>query len=370
MGWVVWICIPALIVCLLVGTVGMVGARPLPAFLAAGFAVGLRIVLVENGFVYGSGPIRVLDLAVASVVLLFAASLRHFFASSTSGEQGVALVAGVLALPVAAYALLQLVFPAGTAPAGGPPCDGTPIAGSEFLAQTGPNGLNGREGPGTTFAPAGRYGASCVIGADAYCVGDGVNDISVPLPDVRWLRLHNSDIYVSAGSVFPLSADKELGSRPAEDCPLGLADPSLEGEVEVTAIDAQTIQLSARPLNSTLVGFGLYYDRPTGEPLIKALDITPYLADEQGDVRVTVGLPTLRANAPDATFVDVAVVPCLAPIIPSHEGEQLLRVDLQTGQVTPLESSERDDQLSRMRQAGCRTDPSVLNDKIVEVAGA
>ncbi|MCZ2814916.1 hypothetical protein [Modestobacter sp. VKM Ac-2984] len=370
MAWVVGLGVAFLIACLLVALVGMVDAEPWPAFWAAVVAVAVRIVLVENGFVFGTGPIRFLDLTVASVVLLYAASLRALFAAKASAEQGVALMAGALALPVAAYTLLQLVFPAGTAPAGGPPCDGSPVAGAEFLAQTGPNGLNGRAGPGTTFAPEGRYGASCVVGADAYCIGDGVNDLSVPLPDVRWLRLHNSDIYVSAGSVFPLSADSELGTGPAEDCPLGLADPSLEGEVSATAVDAETVELSARPVNSTLVGFGLFYERPGKEPLIQALDITPYLTDDEGNVRFPVRLQTLRDNEPEALFVDVAVVPCLAPIIPSHEGEQLLRIDLQTGQASPLESSERADHLTRMRHAACRTDPSSLNDKILEVAGA
>src|SRR3712207_4207154 len=150
-------------------------------------------------------------------------------------------------LPVATFSLVQLLSPAVPAEAGGPPCDGAPVSGSAFQAKTGELGLNARSGPGTTFAPARRFDASCVIGVGGYCVGEGVNDVAVPLPDVRWLRLHRTEVYVSAGLVFPLSAESELGAAPLEDCPLATPEPSLDGDVEVSVVGDDSRQLRVRP---------------------------------------------------------------------------------------------------------------------------
>jgi hypothetical protein len=190
--------------------------------LAAGLAVvavALRVAIVGLGYVNGADETKLLDVAVGSIFVLVAISVRSLLRDVTTSEQGVTIPAGALALPVAACSLLQLLVPPSPVSAGGAPCDGASVAGSAYQAKTGQYGLSARLGPGATFAPARRFDASCTVGVDGYCVGEGVNDTGVPLPDVRWLRPRHTEFHVPAGTVFDLSAAADLGTAPEADCP-------------------------------------------------------------------------------------------------------------------------------------------------------
>lgn len=358
-----------IVVCLLVALIAALAGRATISALAVAVAVTTRVLLVLRGYLFEPGQVRLLDLALAATILVIVAVVAYHLLSDVNAEQRTAWVAAVLALPVAAYALLQLVVPAAPAQAGAPACGGAPLAGSDFQAKTGQFGLNARSGPGTTFAPQRRFDASCTVGVDGYCVGESVGDISVPLPDVRWLRLRHTDSYVAAGAVFSLSPEAELGDAPEDDCPLGLDDPALDGPAEVTKTGPETLNVTARPVRTRLVGFGLYYEQPDGaEELVEQLGITAKLVNADGQVRAGLNLTAIRAAALDATHVHLAVVPCLAPIVPSHSGEQILRIDLRTAQTEPLRSPEPPELLDRLRQAGCRIDPTVGAAEVAEAA--
>lgn len=360
MDWLAWAGFAALVILLLTAINAAVDPPLLARCVVCGVAaVAVRLTLVGLGYVSGTTRVRLLDLTVASIFLIAAVAARRYLGSTATAEQRVSILAGALALPVAAFALLQLVVPTTPPQAGGAACAGAPVAGSDYQAKTGQYGLNARTGPGTTFEPAGRFDAGCIVGIDGYCVGEGVVDISVPLPDVRWFRIRHSESYVSAGTLFALSPASTLGDAPEADCPLGLPDPSLQAAVGIAANGDGTLGLSAVPNNTNLVGFGLYYEGTGGQSeLIDQLGIAPKLTNSSGVVTATMSLAGVQATAPTTQFVTLAVVPCLAATVPSHADAQLFHIELATGAVAPLDAGSRDEQLPRLRQAACRTDPS------------
>lgn len=333
-----------------------------------------RVFLVWQGYIFVPSHVRLIDcfLAVLIVAVVGFGFVRR--KSELSGEQRLGLAAGVLALPVAAFTALQLVVPTTPPDTQVAACDGASIAGSRFLAVTGPNGLNARTGPSTTNAPTRRFGPDCLVGADGYCVGEAVKDMFVPaLSDVRWLRLRHTNDYVAAGLVFGVRAEGELGDGPAHDCPGDLTDPALDGKVSHHALDSDTLRFKARPLRTSLVGFGLDYIGPDGESIdvmslgvSPQLGITPKVRRPSGLVRVDLSLSKNREAVPSAEFVDLAVVPCLAPIVPSHVKGQRLRIDLETGTVTTMDWAWGVD--DRPVQAGCRLDPTKGNEEFAEAA--
>ena len=194
-----------------------------------------------------------------------------------------------------------------------------------------------------------------------------MQDIAVPLPDVRWIRLRHSHSYVSAGATFSLSPEADLGKKPEQDCPLHNEDPALSAPIKVLAPDQSGyMQITALPKRTTLVGFGLNYEAPQllGE-LVEQLGTTPKVVNAQGAIRAAFSPSAARAEVPTATSVDLAVVPCLAPIVPSHEGEQVVRIDLKTYAVTRLTKFPGGFPLDRLRQAACRIDPDADNKSIL-----
>ena len=191
--------------------------------------------------------------------------------------------------------------------------------------------------------------------------------------DVRWLRLRHTRDYVTAGLVFALRPERELGDGPEEDCPGGQPEPSLRGDVTHEQVDADTVRFKARPLGTELVGFGLDYVGPKGDSIDVSqegvslqLGITPKVRRPNGIVRVDLSLSGNRAVVAAATAVTVAVVPCLAPIVPSHEAGQLLSVNLASGRVKTLDWDLNG--ADRQVQAACRLDPTKSNDDFSEAA--
>jgi hypothetical protein len=303
---------------------------------------------------------------VAFSFLLLAWSARNkVSAPDAFGEKRLGFVAAVLGLPVAAVAFAQLLGPTAPKEGNATVCVDTPVAGSRMQARTGPFGLNSRSGPGTTYATKGRFDAGCVVGADGYCIGEPVRDVVVPLPDVRWLRLRHTKRYVSAGTLFALSAEANLGTSPEKDCPEGQPDPALAAGPRVTKEGSDTLLISADPLRTPLVGFGIMYE---DSHRFEALGITPKLIDASGHVFARFSISGNRTAADGARYVTLAVVPCLAPVVPSHSGEQLLRIDLETGEAAPLGSMPVISDLERLRQAACRVDPSASNEDISKSA--
>lgn len=337
------------------------------AALSAAAVFAARFVLVRYGYAPDTGDVRLLDLLVASAFVLVVVSLRRRLGSSdASAEQRIALVAGILALPVAFVSLGQLLGPTAPKQGGTESCSGAAVAGSRLQARTGDFGLNARSGPGTTYAPEGRFDAGCSIGADGYCVGEAVQDLVVPLPDVRWLRLRHTDRYVAAGTLFALSPEAALGNGPEDGCPEGLADPALAADPEIIRLDDETLLVSARPERTSLVGFALYYGDES-QRAVEQLGAVPKVTDDSGSVHARLKLPAVRQAAPGRKTV-LAVVPCLAPIVPSHSSEHLFSVDVVSGSSADFDGELPDGVLDRLRQAGCRVDPSASNEQIAVAA--
>jgi len=203
--------------------------------------------------------------------------------NEATGEQRVALVAAVLALPVASVAIAQLLGPSAPQISGVSACSGVPVAGSRLQARTGQSGLNARSGPGTTYALEGRFDIGCTVGVDGYCVGESVQDLVVPLPDVRWLRLRHSHRYVASGTLISLGPETSLGSEPERSCPERQLDPNLAAPPSISRLGPNMLVIKTRPIRSKLVGFGLCYER-SAPAQVERLGITPKLVDGTGHV--------------------------------------------------------------------------------------
>jgi hypothetical protein len=361
---VTWVGLVALSAAVLGGAYAALTGRAGLAAACAGAVFGIRLPLVRLGYIYSPGSVRLLDLLVAAAFLLVAVGARRRLGSPTAtAEQRLALVAGILALPVASVALVQVLGPAASQQSGGLACSGSPVAGSALEARTGAFGLNARSGPGTTYAPEGRFDTNCTIGVDGYCVGEGVQDVVVPLPDVRWLRLRHSHRYVAAGTLFALGPESSLKGAPEEDCPEHQPDPVLVGPPRVSRVDKNILLISAEPVRTELVGFSLYYEQ-TSPMRLEQLGITPKRVDAKtGRIYARANLANIRAASPSARHVTLAVVPCLAPVVPSHTGEHLIHIELKTGRTAKVATGQAP-QLERLRQAACRIDPSASNNDI------
>jgi hypothetical protein len=126
--------------------------------------------------------------------------------------------------------------------------------------------------------------------------------------------------------------------------------------------------VAARPERTKLVGFALFYEGTSPEH-IEQLGLTPKLVNEDtGLVTAQLSLPAVQAAESSVQYVNLAVVPCLAPVIPTHEGDRVFRIDLKTGRSEPLHVNEPTGQIARLRQAACRVDPSASNDAIEKAA--
>lgn len=366
-----WVRVVGLVI-LSAGLLGAVyGARRAwwrAAALGALLVLAARTLLVRYGYEHGAGRVRLLDVLTAAAFLCVVIGARHRLGSEEArGEERIALVAGVLALPVASVAIAQLLGPSSPQVTEAAACRGAAVGGSSLQARTGGSGLNARSGPGTTYAPEGRFDVGCVVGVDGYCVGEAVQDVVVPLPDVRWLRLRHSDRYVSAGTLFALGPESALGGAPEKSCPEQQADPDLAAEPKVARLDPDTLLISAKPMRTGLVGFALYYEQSSPEK-VEQLGITPKAAEGTGQVFARASLPAIRAATPGSGYVVLAVVPCLAPVVPSHTGEYVLRVDLARGTAVVTGVPKDSARLARLRHAACRVDPSADNKTIAEAA--
>jgi hypothetical protein len=89
------------------------------------------------------------------VLVGLAALVVSQHAPSLNGAEQVGLVAGLLALPLAAYAFLQFVLVAAPTQASAAACDGAVTAGSAYQGKTGPYGSTGVRARGRRMRPSG-----------------------------------------------------------------------------------------------------------------------------------------------------------------------------------------------------------------------
>lgn len=329
-----------------------------------------RGFLVERGWTYQANQIRYLDIALAVAVLATIGFASFTLLGSSDASVRTAVIAAVLTLPVAAYGLLQVVFPGADVQAGSS-CQGASVAGSRFQAKTGTYGLNARSGPETNYAPERRFDADCAVGADGYCIGEPVADLTVPvLPDVRWLRLHHTHSYIAGGTVFALSPERDLGDKPEADCPLGLHEPTITGDATLKTLPARQIRIAAVPERTRLIGFSYnYIEKTTVTQVVQQLGITPKVPNAAGQVSAVLNLDGVKQAHPAATGIVLAVVSCLAAIVPSHTGAQYFAVDLRTGRSVRLTTTTKfKNTAGRLREAACRIDPDVGPDQVASAA--
>ncbi len=372
MAWLVWAG-PLAVCILIVATVALVLLGRGLFLLTALLTLTCRWALVHWGYVFGSSTVKLLDVALAAMILFIAGYLAYQARPDAKGEERTTLIAGILGLPIATYALLQFLVPPAPPQTDLAACDNAPTAGAAYLSRTEVNGLNARSGPGTTYAAQRRFGADCMIGVDGYCVGEPVTDLLVPLPDVRWLRLRHSHQYIASGRVFALSPEADLGEAPESDCPLRLDDPALSGPPRLRLLRGDRIRITANVDRTELVGFSLFYveNRELGDDqVIEQLGITPKLTDNNGQVSAELNLASVRDTSPKAQQVIVGIIPCLAPIVPSHRGDAYRSIDLESGAIKRFNapSFSEPDAHERMRQAGCRLDPNMNNDDFMAAA--
>lgn len=163
-----------------------------PAPVALGLAallVALRLWLVGSGALFGTGPVRALDAAVAATVLLALALALSREVAAKKVDRGVAArrLAVVLAVPVLVLAGLTLVAPATPASAPAAGCPTAPVRGAPFVAVTAAD-AGAHSGPGRSYATTGRFPTGCAVGFAGYCLGDPVPNPTWPSwADRRWL---------------------------------------------------------------------------------------------------------------------------------------------------------------------------------------
>jgi hypothetical protein len=110
--------------------------RVLATSACAVIVLGARIGLVATGYVYDPAWVRALDALAGVSFLLLGLSLRGHLGSGTQGDNGIAALASLLALPVAAVAVAQLLAPVAPQTSGTATCPGAPVAGSNMQART------------------------------------------------------------------------------------------------------------------------------------------------------------------------------------------------------------------------------------------
>ena len=332
----------------------------------AGFSA--RCWLVSQGYLYQADRVRWVDVLLCVQALFVLGVAANQFWPHLKSEQSFGTVAALFGLPVAAYTALQLVAPPVPADTELASCDGAVSAGAKYIARTGGTGLNIRTGPGTSYPPVARLDAECSVGFDGYCVGEPVADIYInQLADVRWLRLRHTDHYASAAQVTSLRADASLGGGPESGCPEGLEEPSVVVKKR-NGSTAELARFKATVENTLTVGLSLRYGTRIDRDQtlqVEQLGGVPKVADENGVVTVDLGVSFIDENIPDADFVELAVVPCLAPIIPAHTGAALMRVNLDTGRVREVRWADAVEP-ERLSQTACRIDPLLNADEIEE----
>ncbi|MFJ8815230.1 hypothetical protein [Amycolatopsis thermoflava] len=289
--------------------------------------VVVRIWLLGDGEVYGAG-VGDFNAAMAACVVLGAICVYHGVVKQTAAPQGaVALLSGLVAIGTGAFATAQYFFPETPRQAAAPACHNAPLEGAGFYVQTTEQGVNTRSGPGRQFEQTGRFPASCTVGVDGYCLGEPLDDLTLPphLPDRRWLRVHGlPSQYIPAAFVGFQGGEGPLGD-PDASCadhgglpagpPVAALSLANTGPATMTmragAPGAYLVGYAATPTDQvthTFVQLGQSRDR-SGFPVTWNVgDVNPFPQGTDGEVWIAAAV-CFAGNAPQAGSVRVARVP-------------------------------------------------------------
>lgn len=233
--------------------------------------VFVRYVLFARGILYGEAASKMASLAVAGVIILCGylplwmlrdhhknehRGRQNSSAKEASKESIAATLAAILGLAVTGYSVSELLAPNTPVAATAPACDGTPVYGAAFFAKTQVNGVNARSGPGVEYPQVKRYGGSCTLGFDGYCIGRAVPDFVLHTPDQRWLIVHDENDLVASAVVLSESAESALGTTPSPRCKRlgGLPEPT---KITKFSYDPSSGQLNSVAPGAVAVGYGM-----------------------------------------------------------------------------------------------------------------
>ncbi|HEX6755235.1 MAG TPA: hypothetical protein VF109_04750, partial [Mycobacteriales bacterium] len=375
-------------------------AWPAAAALAgAAVLVAARLWLVGTGALFGTGPVRALDVVVGAAVLLAVALSWDLLPARTDPATVARRVAVLLAVPLLVAGALTLLVPATPASAPAAGCPAAPVHGAGYVAVT-TTGATARGGPGRSYATSDRFPAGCAIGFAGYCLGDPVPDPIWPFwSDARWLLVERAG--TGAARLVARHLSGEPGApRFLPSSALTAADPSAALPLLTTAecgrdgirAAGETVlddvrpgplagNLSATAARSTNLGFAVWVapDPATGAaPLLRG---DPYQQVDAGaggpggrravtfDYRSLILDLDLGRRTPEATIALLAV-PCDAPSAPADPGTAALttysvtgvRLSAPTGRLTGRDVPEavsagrlRGLDLTRLTTAACAT---------------
>lgn len=224
------------------------------------FAVLARWVLFTEGILYGPTAAKAASLLVAGIIVAAGYLPLRMLRRSNKGQEAskesiAAVLAGILGLALSAYAAGELFAPDTPVAATASACDGVPVYGAPYFAETQPNGVNARSGAGIQYPQVSRYGGSCTLGFDGYCIGISIPDYLLGTPDQRWLIVHDRSQFVAAGVVLSQSAESNLGSAPSPKC------KNAGGETQPERLEfsynTMSGRLNASAPGAVAVGYGL-----------------------------------------------------------------------------------------------------------------
>ncbi|WP_374457018.1 hypothetical protein [Nocardioides sp.] len=328
-----------------------------------------RYQLFSREVLFGPRAEFYANLATASVVssvLLLAAwiwvsnsSSSSDSTSSTSGSSpALAFAAAAVALPTAAVAAIQVMFPATPYDAAAPACAGAPVLKARFLGQTVAPGVNARDGAGTGFPNVDRYGGSCTLGFDGFCIGEPVVEKLSGLEDTRWYIVHGRDHVVSSSKIRDQSPVARLAPKPDADCESKYGGLPAPDELEFTPSrdSGPLVKLSARAEGASLVGYAVYNPDPRsgtyGYSRVGIVDTEPTF---DGTWDSSTAVSDLRKQE-GTIYLGAAI--CLAAEVPFRDAA-VFAATYRDGRVVRLRPDERlnDDATKLLRQTACSTSP-------------
>lgn len=232
-------------------------------------ALAARIFLYAWDLAYGN-QLSILTFLVAAAAALAAVTIaiwirgRHpgsgTASASTRPGDIIAAITAAAAVAVLFFGGLQAVLPNTPQAAAAAACRGVPTAGAPAYGQTVETGANARAGAGSGYPTKDRFGPSCTVGFDGFCVGEPIANTGTALPDQRWLIVHGRTEVVSAALIRLQSPQADLGSTPSRKCAKTFHGVTGPVTLSWTAIaSGKSAVLTANSPGSVLFGFAVGY---------------------------------------------------------------------------------------------------------------
>lgn len=230
-------------------------------------------------------------------------------------------------------ALAQGLAPPTPVTAASSSCQGVPVLGAKFFAQTLPDGVNARSGPGTGFPQVNRFGGNCTLGFDGFCVGEPIPTVDGQLLDTRWLIVHQRDQLVSAAKLLPQSSQAVFGTKPDPRCKALGGYPNPGPLTFTPTMQGNATSLVAVSPGARLVGYavGLQLPAADGYPL-SSIKVKSNAPDFTGLYQYAGDVNSLPGHS---GVIQLVASVCLAPDVPTGRPE-LYRTTFTTGQLTNL----------------------------------